>query len=301
MSAPFKHAFQQGANLKTLFSVGLSAVGKTPDVPLPELPGAKVEAVLAPRPKALVDDFVRWSGGNPKAWQGTLPPTLFPQWGFPLLAPTLKGLPFPLAKALNQGCRITVNAPLPADAPLQVRAQLVAIDAQPHKARIHQQLVTGTEEVPEALVCDVYAVVPLGGPKPEGSAKRDKPRVSTEALELGRLSLPKGAGWEFAVLTGDFNPIHWLVPYAKVAGFKRVILHGFATLARSFETVVAARWAGDPLRLGQLDVRFTRPVVLPATPGVYLEPADDGAHGLSVGEAPGSPVNMLGTITTREA
>ena len=49
MSAPFKHAFQQGANLKTLFSVGLSAVGKTPDVPLPELPGAKVEAVLAPR------------------------------------------------------------------------------------------------------------------------------------------------------------------------------------------------------------------------------------------------------------
>lgn len=301
MSVPLKHLLQQGANLKTLGNVGLAALKKTPEGPLPELPGPLLEAELPPRPPQLVEDFIRWTGGDPKAWGGTLPPTLFPQWGFPLLGPALKGLPFPLSKVLNQGCRITVKAPLPADAPMRVSVQLVAIEAQPHKARIHQRLVTGTAESPEALVADVFAHVPLDGPRPEGSERRGRPTVPLEARKLQRLDLSTSAGWDFALLTGDFNPIHWLGPYAKIAGFKRVILHGFASLACTLEAVVRHRWSGDPLRLQQLDVRFTRPLVLPARPGVYLgtEADGDGAVPLALGEELGGKAFMLGSIRTR--
>lgn len=302
MSVPLKHILQQGANLKTLGNVGLAALRSPPEGPPPELPGPLLEAELPPRPAQLVEDFIRWTGGEPRAWEGCLPPTLFPQWGFPLLGPALKGLPYPLSKVLNQGCRLTVNAPLPADAPLRVSVQLVAIEAQPHKARIHQRLVTGTAEVPEALVADVFAHVPLDGPRPEGSARRGAPTVPHEARKLQRLELTTSAGWDFALLTGDLNPIHWLGPYAKLAGFKRVILHGFASLACSLQAVVQHRWSGDPFRLQQLDVRFTRPLVLPARPAVYLgtEPGSDGARALALGEELGGKAYMLGSIRTRE-
>ncbi len=301
MSVPFKHIFQQGANLRTLGKVGLAALGGASSDSLPELPGPVIEVELEPRPEQLLHDFIRWSGGDPRSYAGTVPPSFMPQWGFPLLGPTLDGLPYPLSKVLNQGCRLTVNAPIPVGVPMRVSAQLAGIEVQPHKARIHQRLVTGTADEPEALIADIYAHVPLDGPRPEGGKGRGKPSVPADSLELHRLRFRKGSGWEFGLLTGDFNPIHWLGPYAKVAGFKGVIMQGFASLACSLESVVQHRWSGDPFRLHQIDVRFTKPVPQTSTPGVFLghEPDETGAIPLALGEDPGGRAYMLGSVRTR--
>jgi acyl dehydratase len=119
-------------------------------------------------------------------------------------------------------------------------------------------------------------------------------------VEVGRRRLGKSAGLDFARLTGDFNPVHWVGPYAKLAGFRGIILHGFATAALATEAVIAGRWLGDTSRLGGLEVRFTRPLVLPARVGVFLGPPDDqGRLPLAVGVAPGGEAAMLGHIWER--
>lgn len=301
MSVSNLHILSQGPVIAGLLKVGVAAITQRPapgGTP-PETPGPDHTATVGPRSPRLLADAVRWSGGNPRAWKGVVPPYLFPQWGFPLMGQTLTGIPYPLAKVLNQGCHFEVRAPLPAGEPLQLSARLEAVEASPHKARIHQRLVTGTPSVPEALVADVYSVVPLGR-RPGGGRRRARPSVPESARLLARVRLGADAGLDFARLTGDFNPVHWVGPYARAAGFRSCILHGFATLAIAVERTIQTRWSGDVSRLAAVDVRFVRPLVLPATVGVFLASTDDPlVSRVAVGVAPGGPAFMLGTVTAR--
>ncbi|WP_232376375.1 MaoC family dehydratase [Amycolatopsis aidingensis] len=66
----------------------------------------------------------------------------------------------------------------------------------------------------------------------------------------------------------DFNPIHWNERFAKDVGLPDVIAHGMLTMALGGRLVT--EWLGDPGRLIEYGVRFTRPVVVP----------DDGAGAL---------------------
>jgi acyl dehydratase len=95
------------------------------------------------------------------------------------------------------------------------------------------------------------------------------------------------------VLTGDFNPVHWVPPYAKMAGFKSTILHGFSTLARSIETLNNHVWSGDRRRLKTVDVRFVKPLLLPNRVHVFHGPGR-----FSVGDAPGGPAYLTGEYTS---
>ncbi len=72
-------------------------------------------------------------------------------------------------------------------------------------------------------------------------------------------------------------------------GFRNVILHGFGSMARAFESIASVRYAGDVTRLRMLEVRFTRPLVLPARPNLYLQ---DGEF--FVGDAIGAPSYAVG-------
>src|SRR5205814_2598667 len=142
--------------------------------------------------------------------------------------------------------------------PLEVRARLESIDDDGQRAVLHQRIVTGTASSPEAVVAHLRAVVP-SGPRPAGRPRREPARVPPGARLLARWQLGAGAGLTFASLTGDFNPVHWLRPYARAFGFGGVILQGFATLARAIEGLALAV---GPVRA--IDVKFTRPLVLPA-------------------------------------
>ncbi|SFQ63750.1 MaoC like domain-containing protein [Amycolatopsis arida] len=59
----------------------------------------------------------------------------------------------------------------------------------------------------------------------------------------------------------DFNPIHWNERFAKEVGLPDVIAHGMLTMALAGRLVTD--WLGDPGRLLEYGVRFTRPVVVP--------------------------------------
>jgi len=69
----------------------------------------------------------------------------------------------------------------------------------------------------------------------------------------------------YAGASGDFNVIHWNQRVAQSVGLPDVIAHGMYTMALAARVVTD--WAGDPARVVEYGVRFTRPVPVP----------DDGA------------------------
>jgi acyl dehydratase len=248
-------------------------------------------------PPSLVRDYLVHVGADPAAYRGVVPPHLFLQWSLPLAARTLRGLPYPLLRIVNAGCRIQINASLPAGAPLFLRARLQGIDANERRAVLHQRIVTGIDSAPDALVADLFTVVPISDAAARARARDDAgppradARVPDDARELARWSLPRNAGLAFAALTGDFNPIHWIAPYARAFGFPGPILHGFATLARAWEALVRARFAGAADRVRAVDVRFLRPLPLPAETGLFL-----AGTRFFVAGAPGARATLAGTF-----
>jgi hypothetical protein len=290
-----RHVLAQGPAVAALGRVALSGMRRHHAPQLHPGPGPWLEARLPPRPPDLVRDYIRHVGGDPGWYRGRLPPHLFPQWSFALAARALLGLGYPLARAINGGCRIESRAALPTDEPLDVRARIESIDDDGHRAIITQRVVTGTVGVPDALVTDLRTFVPLGDRKGEKNGKRPKarPTVPQDAHEIAFLRLREDAGLDFAKLTGDCNPIHWLKPYARAAGFRTVILHGFSTVARAIEALNRARFSGDPYRLKTIDVRLSRPLVLPASVGVYVRSEE-----IWVGDAPRGGAYLEGRFET---
>jgi acyl dehydratase len=73
----------------------------------------------------------------------------------------------------------------------------------------------------------------------------------------------------YAHASGDMNPIHREEEFAKSVGLPDVIAHGMLTMGRAIKVVTD--WVGDPTAVIDYSVRMTRPVVVPAGPGVNVE------------------------------
>jgi len=297
MATSITHIRHQGPVLRALGRTAVEVLRQRVGRPSPErpIPGPELHETVPARSVDLVRAYLRSVGGDPDAYRDVVPAHLFSQWTFPLLAQTLIGLPYPLAKVLNGGCHMVVNGPLPTGEPLEVTAQLTGVDDDGRRAILDQRVVTGPASQPDALVVDFHPIVPLakrGGDK----KKKVKPTVPDDARELERWRLTRRDALDFAILTGDFNPIHWIPLAAKASGFKSTILHGFATMARAVEGLNRGLWGGDPTRLTELDVRFRRPLVLPREVGLYVDAHDR----VFVGDGLRGEVYLSGTFHTRD-
>lgn len=295
MSVGFHHLFSQAPSIAALGRVALSALrAPRPGAKVPPLPGPWSEETLPPRSPELITAYLRHLGADPSRYRGMVPAFLFPQWSFPLMARTLVDLPYPLVRVINAGCRLQVHAPLPSGKPLQVRVRLDSVDDDGRRAILTTRVITGTKEVPDALEAELRALVPLK--KGEGSGgTRQRPTVPADARELAFLRLRRDAGLDFALLTGDFNPIHIVPAYARAAGFRSCILHGFATMARAAVALEQGVLAGEPRLLAELDARFTRPLPLPASVGVYVR-----GDSVWVGDAPGGGAYLEGHFARKD-
>ena len=81
--------------------------------------------------------------------------------------------------------------------------------------------------------------------------------VAEGTFDISRDSLVRYAG-----ASGDFNPIHYRDDVAQSVGLPGVLAHGMLTMGLAVQPVVD--WAGDPARIVDYGVRFTKPVVVPA-------------------------------------
>ncbi|WP_144720690.1 MaoC/PaaZ C-terminal domain-containing protein [Agrococcus jejuensis] len=98
--------------------------------------------------------------------------------------------------------------------------------------------------------------------------------VATRDIHLSRESLVRYAG-----ASGDFNPIHYRDDVATAVGLPGVLAHGMLTMGQAVQPVVD--WLGDPGRVVDYQVRFTRPVVVDADAGA------DVTVEAKVGQLPG--------------
>ncbi|MBZ0271986.1 hypothetical protein K8I61_08110 [bacterium] len=302
-NVPFKYVRYQGPVIGGLAKTFVASLRRDPSAPLPNTPTEPIEITLPPRAADLIEQFVTHIGGRPQSYAGVVPPHLFPQWTFALAPRLLAGLPYKLTNALNAGCRMEIRAPLPANEPLQVRAWLERVDETERRVLLVQRCVTGTASSPDALMTELSAIIMKRTGTPSGTnrdrqgagTKKDEPAVPANAVEIDNLRLGPKAGRDFALLTGDFNPIHWVPAAGRASGFKGAILHGFGTFSRALESLIRVRLGGDPSRLASIEARFTRPVPLPGRVAVFV----DDAGGLVVGDAPGARAYMIASYTTR--
>lgn len=79
--------------------------------------------------------------------------------------------------------------------------------------------------------------------------------VAEQSYQLSRDTLVRYAG-----ASGDFNAIHYRDDVAAAVGLPGVLAHGMLTMGFAVQPVVD--WLGDPGRISDYQVRFTRPVVV---------------------------------------
>ena len=84
--------------------------------------------------------------------------------------------------------------------------------------------------------------------------------VAEENFHLTRDNLVRYAG-----ASGDFNPIHYRDDIAVSVGLPGVLAHGMLTMGLAVQPV--SNWVGDPARIVDYQVRFTRPVLVDSATG----------------------------------
>ncbi|MDG2496656.1 MAG: MaoC family dehydratase [Aquiluna sp.] len=88
--------------------------------------------------------------------------------------------------------------------------------------------------------------------------------IAEKTYSVTRDSLVRYAG-----ASGDFNPIHYRDDAAAAVGLPGVLAHGMLTMGISIDPVVS--WLGDAGKVIEYGVRFTKPVVVPATDSAALK------------------------------
>jgi acyl dehydratase len=87
--------------------------------------------------------------------------------------------------------------------------------------------------------------------------------VADHEYTLTRDSLVRYAG-----ASGDFNPIHYRDDVARAVGLPGVLAHGMLTMGFAVQPVVD--WIGDPGKVLDYQVRFTRPIPVDSTDGARV-------------------------------
>jgi acyl dehydratase len=98
--------------------------------------------------------------------------------------------------------------------------------------------------------------------------------INIASLEVGQeigsieFLLTRDSLVRYAGASGDFNPIHYRDDIAKSVGLDGVLAHGMLTMGAAVQ--VAVDWVGDPGRVVDYGVRFTKPVFVDAKEGAVL-------------------------------
>jgi acyl dehydratase len=264
---------------------------------LPTVPAPPVECDVAAPSERLQQDFVRFCGGDPAHYRDCIPPHLLSQWSLPLMLKVAERLPYPATRVINTGVRATFLSPLPRTPTLRVRAQLLEVEDGERAVRLVIRVATLLPSGLEALQLDLKLRVGKPRPKaaPATAPRKDAPSlVPAGARELARVQLRRDAGLEFARLTGDYNPIHWLQSYARSTGLRGTILHGFGSFGLTFEALTRNLLSGDPAAIAALQVDFVKPLTLPARVGIYQLGSQ-----VFVAEAPEAPAYLVGEVAFR--
>jgi acyl dehydratase len=272
-------------------------------------PGAKAQQiapmtrVIAAPPAALVEAYLAWAGagdatacagrasagdagdradwaappgagagdGAGRRYLGELPPHMVSQWSLPLVGELLLQMPYKLTSVINQGVSLRVLGPLPRNTPLHLLAAVEQIEETPGRIKVVVAVTTGTADQPTLVEARLHMSFLLPGPRAAKSTQDRPPQPQWDTV--GQWHADATDGLRFALLTGDFNPIHWCGPLARRSVFRGLVLHGFGSFVRSYELLKR-----QGINFSEIDVRFVKPVPLPCS-ALSVEVAPEDANG----------------------
>jgi hypothetical protein len=190
---------------------------------------------------------------------------------FPAMMSLVTGFDFPFAAmgSVHTDNQITQYRPIAVTDTVGVRVR--AENLREHRKGLLVDLVTDVSVGNESAWHQVTTFLHQqrtslsDEPKPPPQKQPKLPPPSTV------LRITPGQIRRYAVVSGDHNPIHTNPIAAKLFGFPTVIAHGMFSAA----AVLANIEARFPDAL-TYSVRFGKPVLLPATTGLYI---DDGERG----------------------
>ncbi len=244
---------------------------------------SSIDRMLRPRivgdvPHASVHDivsFIEMTGGNVEDYRlpngGLLTPHgWFGAWAPQELSRALLAaqLPLNLTQVVHAGASIRIRRLPEVGEPMRFVATVETVVRTGKRVRIEQDLVTTTARG-ETLTEHAVSLLLPGGRRPWTDKSRRQESVPATAQLLATHELQSGEGWRFAKLSGDFNPVHWLTPYARHLGLEGTVAHGFDLCARLGHAAVASLADHQPHRVRFFEVRFRQPVVLPARVSIF--------------------------------
>jgi acyl dehydratase len=232
-------------------------------------------------------------GSSPGAeLPGTYPHLL----AFPLHLALMTDGRFPLGAIglVHVGNRITQHRPIRLDQRLELRVRATPLEDHPRgrtfslvsEARIEDELVW--EELSTMLHRTRRAETST--PRAEAGEPGSPPGPLPDSLPIvAEWRLPGDLGRRYAAVSGDRNPIHMHPLSARAFGFPRAIAHGMWTMARC---LAALEETGEAFTI---DVRFRRPILLPATVG-FASAAEGDLVGFCVREVDGDSAHLEGQL-----
>lgn len=258
---PFSLALEQRQHLAALAQTSVAKAipfakkwnSRTNDIWLND----EMEAPRAP----LIESYLHWAH-VPEHQQSTtlVPAHMFSQWSVPLAMRVLMHNQYGLANLVNLGCDIKINGSLLPGEKLLLSGELVSVNENPTRTTLSVKVITRTRRNDRAIEAMIHCMLPRQAlPEPA----LDKAGVERHWETAGAWAVDEYDGLRFALLTGDFNPVHWADLVAKNSPFKQKVLHGFASLSLSW----AALQAREPTdaTIQRISARFARPVPLPSS------------------------------------
>jgi acyl dehydratase len=249
-----------------------AAAGALPLVPRSDqLPSRTVTVEELPIDRAKVAEYAGVTGLR----YGNHVPLTYPfVLAFPAMMSLVTGFDFPFAAmgSVHIENRVTQYSPIAVTDTVGVRVH--AENLREHRKGLLVDLVTDVSVGNETAWHQVTTFLHQqrtslsDEPKPPPEKQPKLPPPSTV------LRVTPGQIRRYAVAVGDHNPIHTNPIAAKLFGFPTVIAHGMFSAA----AVLANIEARLPDEV-QYSVRFGKPLVLPATAGLYIDQGDGGSSG----------------------
>jgi hypothetical protein len=219
----------------------------------------------------------------------TLPPTYPHVLAFPLALRLMSrsDFPFPVIGLVHVANRIEVFRPIGADELLDLSVR--AADLRPHERGRQLDIVTVASVEDEVVWREVSTYLHKEKSSSGGGGREREAAPPASAV----WRIPARVGKDYAVVSGDRNPIHTSTVGAKLFGFPRRIAHGMWSKARC----LAALEGRLPERY-TVDVSFKRPILLPATAAFSASPTGGWTFGLHDARS-GTP-HLLGELAAAD-
>ncbi len=233
----------------------------------------RITGAVPPFSERDVEQYIRRTGGDPDLYRDSegyllVPHTYFATWGLAELAKALLAarLPLNFTRVVHATSRVRVHRMQRVVEPARFTATVETVVRTGKRVRVEQKLATMT---PDAQPLAEHALAMILPERRVGGSKSKRQIVPIDTSLVTAIRLPPNEGWRYARLSGDFNPVHWMGPFAKLVGFPRPVAHGFDLMARTCHAAVSHLADGDARKLKMMDVAFRKPVVLPAEVHLY--------------------------------